>query len=275
MTPGRTPPTLSIVAINELGNYLRARRQTIRPLDVGLPIAPGRRVEGLRREEVAARAGISREYYLRLEQGRDTHPSDQVLASLARALELDEAATSYLQRIADPPPHRSFAPLPGALADEVFVFLDGFEETAAYVLNSCQDVLAVNERASRVFRFGAVGSNMFDTLFSRAARENLPGWDDHVLLGLAALRERSDPDDPRLHELVGRLLVTEPDFARLWGRHDVTVQSSGVGTTHVSGIGLLTLKWQSLAVPGDERLTLVAHYAEPGTAAAETLRSLG
>lgn len=263
------------MAINELGNYLRARRQTVGPADVGLPTVAGRRVDGLRREEVALLAGISREYYLRLEQGRDTHPSDQVLASLAKALNLDEAATSYLSRIADPPPQRSFAPLPGSLGDEVFAFLDGFEETAAYVINSCQDVLAVNERASRVFTFGTVGSNMFDTLFSEAARENLPDWDDHVLLGLAALRQRSDPDDPRLHELVGRLLVTEPEFARLWGRHDVTVQSSGVGTTYVDGVGLLTLQWHSLAVPGDAQLTLVAHYAEPGTPAAEALRSLG
>ena len=272
MLPRRT---LSFVAINELGNYLRARRQAIRPVDVGLPVVPGRRVDGLRREEVARLAGISREYYLRLEQGRDTHPSDQVLTSLAKALDLDDAATSYLRRIADPPPHRSFAPLPGSLGDDVFVFLDGFEDTAAYVINSCQDVLAVNERASRVFTFGTVGSNMFDTLFSAAARANLPNWDDHVLLGLAALRERSDPDDPRLHELVGRLLVTEPDFARLWDRHDVTVQSSGVGTTYVDGVGLLTLQWQSLAVPGDAHLTLVAHYAEPGTPAEEALRSLG
>lgn len=263
------------MGINELGNYLRARRQAIGPADVGLPQAPGRRVEGLRREEVAGLAGISREYYLRLEQGRDTHPSDQVLTSLATALALDEAATAYLRRIADPPPLRSFAPLPGSLDDDVFVFLEGFDDTAAYVINSCQDVLAVNERASRVFTFGTVGSNMFDTLFSPAARANLPDWDGHVLLGLAALRERSDPDDPRLHELVGRLLVTEPDFARLWDRHDVTVQSSGVGTTYVEGVGLLTLNWQSLAVPGDARLTLVAHYAEPGTLAEETLRSLG
>lgn len=275
MTAARPRPTLWSVAINELGNYLRARRQATRPADVGLPVAAGRRVEGLRREEVAQLAGISREYYLRLEQGRDTHPSDQVLTSLAKALALDESATSYLRRIADPPPHRSFAPLPGSLDDDVFAFLDGFEDTAAYVINSCQDVLAVNERASRVFTFGTVGSNMFDTLFSAAARENLPNWDQHVLLGLAALRERSDPDDPRLHELVGRLLVTEPDFARLWGRHDVTVQSNGVGTTHVKGVGLLTLHWQSLAVPGDARLTLVAHYAEPGTTAEDALKSLG
>lgn len=263
------------MAINELGNYLRARRQTVRPVDVGLPTVPGRRVGGLRREEVARLSGISREYYIRLEQGRDTHPSDQVLRALAKALSLDEAATAYLHRIADPPPHRSFAPLPGSLDDEVFTFLDGFEDTAAYVINSCQDVLAVNERASRVFTFGTVGSNMFDTLFSPAARANLPDWDSHVLLGLAALRERSDPDDPRLHELVGRLLVTEPDFARLWDRHDVTVQSSGVGTTEVAGIGLLTLNWQSLAVPGAARLTLVAHYADPGTPAESALRSLG
>lgn len=263
------------MAINELGNYLRARRQALRPADAGLPTDDGRRVAGLRREEVALRAGISGEYYLRLEQGRDTHPSDQVLRALARALNLDEAATAYLHRIADPPPLRSFAPLPGSLDDDVFVFLDGFEDTAAYVINSCQDVLAVNDRASRVFTFGAVGSNMFDTLFSDAARAHLPDWDAHALLALAALRERSDPDDPRLHELVGRLLVTQPDFVRLWPRHDVTVQSSGVGTTSVDGIGLLTLQWQSLAVPGHERLTLVAHFAEPGSQAERLLRSLG
>ncbi|TXK19320.1 helix-turn-helix transcriptional regulator [Homoserinibacter sp. GY 40078] len=264
------------MAINELGNYLRARRQTVRPSDVGLPIETGRRVDGLRREEVARLAGISPEYYLRLEQGRDTHPSDQVLRSLARALNLDEVATAYLHRIADPPPLPSFAPLPGSLDDEVFVFLDGFEETAAYVISSCHDVLAVNDRASRIFAFGTVGWNLFDALFTDEARANLPRWEEHVALGISALRERCDPNDPRLHELVGRLLVREPDFARLWERHDVSMQSSGVNATYVPSLGrMLTLKWQSLAVPGNERLTLVAHYADPGTPEAEVLRSLG
>ncbi|WP_062388959.1 helix-turn-helix transcriptional regulator [Demequina iriomotensis] len=264
------------MAINELGNYLRARRHAVRPEDVDLPTDTGRRVDGLRREEVAQLAMISPEYYLRLEQGRDTHPSDQVLRGLAAALGLDEAAAAYMRRVADPPPLRSFTPLPGSLDDSVFEFLDGFEDTAAYVINACQDVMAVNERASRVFTFGTVGSNMFDTLFSDAARANLPHWDDHVALGISALRERSDPDDPRLHELVGRLLVTEPEFARLWARHDVTVQSSGVGTAWVAALGmLLTLRWQSMSVPGDGGLTLVAHYADPGTPEAEALRSLG
>lgn len=92
------------MAINDLGNYLRARRHTLSPAEVGLPADAGRRVAGLRREEVARLAGISPEYYLRLEQGRDTHPSDQVLRALAAALSLDETATAYLHRIADPPP---------------------------------------------------------------------------------------------------------------------------------------------------------------------------
>jgi hypothetical protein len=212
---------------------------------------------------------------LRFEQGRDTRPSEQVLKSLAKALHLDEAATAYLHRIADPPPHRSFAPLPGSLDDEVFVFLDGFEDTAAYVINSCHDILAVNERASRAFEFGTVGLNMLDTLFSDKAKAILPNWDDLVVLAIAAMRERSDPDDPRLHELVGRLVVTEPDFVRLWGRHDVSVQSSGVSTAFLPDIGALTMHWQNLDVPGDARLTLVAHYAEPGTREEEILRSLG
>ncbi len=264
------------MAINELGNYLRARRQTIRPIDVGLPSENGRRVEGLRREEVADLAGISSDYYLRLEQGRDTHPSDQVLKSLAKALLLDETATAYLQRLADPPPNRSFVPLPGSLGDEVFDFLAGFEDMAAYIINGCQDVLAANDRANRLLPYGYfVGANLFDALFHETTKAVLPNWDDHVLLGISSLRERSDPDDPRLHELVGRLLVTEPDFARLWERHDVSAVPNGVGTGYVEGFGLVEMHWQNLVVPSDHRLLLVATFAEPGTVAEEALRSLG
>lgn len=264
------------MAINELGNYLRARRQAVSPTDVGLASQTGRRVTGLRREEVADLAGISSDYYLRLEQGRDTNPSNQVLRSLAKALLLDEEATTHLQRIADPPPNRSFAPLPGDLDDSVFDFLAGFEHMAAYVINGCQDVLACNDRANRLLPYGFyVGANLFDALFHDITKQVLPNWDNHVLIGISSLRARADPDDPRLHELVGRLLVTQPEFAEFWGRHDVGLPPNGVGTAYVEGFGLVEMQWQNLAVPADPRLLLVATFAEPGTLAAEALASLG
>src|SRR5215469_16517205 len=97
---------------NALGDYLRARRQQVRPEDFGLIAGPRRRVPGLRREELATLAGISSAYYLRLEQGRDQHPSPQVIAAIARALQLDEAATAYLHVLAQPDagPHRPRQP---------------------------------------------------------------------------------------------------------------------------------------------------------------------
>src|ERR1700751_355338 len=116
-----------------LAAFLRARRELLKPADVGLPDSERRRVDGLRREEVAMLAGISAEYYLRLEQGRDHQPSDQVLEGLARALQLDDDAATYLGELARPQPRRRRRPVRDRCDPAVQALIDGWPVTAAFV----------------------------------------------------------------------------------------------------------------------------------------------
>src|SRR6202042_1843883 len=128
----------------ELAAFLRARRELLKPADVGLPDSERRRVEGLRREEVAMLAGISTEYYLRLEQGRDHQPSDQVLDGLARALQLDEDAAGYLRELARPPPRPPRRSVPERVDPVVQTLIDSWSLTPAFVVNRNMTILASN-----------------------------------------------------------------------------------------------------------------------------------
>src|SRR2546423_14081969 len=131
---------------NPSGEYLRARRELVRPQDVELPeIGNRRRVHGLRREEVAMLAGVSSDYYVRLEQGRDQHPSPQVLDALARALQLDDDATAHLHRLANPPTRRRRKTARLAKAPTgILQLIASWSQTAAYVQGRYMDVLAAN-----------------------------------------------------------------------------------------------------------------------------------
>src|SRR6476660_3757194 len=130
-----------------LAGFLRARRELLKPGDVGLPESERRRVEGLRREEVAMLAGISTEYYLRLEQGRDHQPSDQVLDGLARALQLDEDAGSYLRELARPAPRRRGRLVPERFDQTVQTLIDSWPLTPTFVVNRNMTILASNRIA--------------------------------------------------------------------------------------------------------------------------------
>ena len=127
-----------------LAAFLRARRELLKPADVGLPDSERRRVEGLRREEVAMLAGISTEYYLKLEQGRDHQPSDQVLEGLVRALQLDDDAASYLRELARPAPPRRRRSVPEKFDLTVQTLMDSWPLTPAFVINQNMRILASN-----------------------------------------------------------------------------------------------------------------------------------
>src|ERR1700759_90283 len=141
-----------------LGDYLRARREQVRPEDVGLDSGPRRRVPGLRREELATLAGISADYYLRLEQGRDKHPSSQVLHALADALRLDTKATAHLHRLAGLQATRSAQSLAGTAADGIDLLIDQIP-LPTIVANRYQDVLAANAIARALSPGFAPGGN--------------------------------------------------------------------------------------------------------------------
>lgn len=252
-----------------VGDYLRARRDRTRPEDVGLPREPGRRVAGLRREEVALLAGISAEYYLRLEQGRDHQPSEQVIAALARALLLDEDAQAHLRRLARPVPRRRRGPRAALATDPALIgLLDRRSGVPAFVVDDCLDVVASNALASMLGTGMRPGANRVTRMFTDVDREQYPGWHDRAREIVGVLRMRADPADPRLLDIVGHLQIQDADFAALWARHDVHVDTSGTCREMVDPFGAVEFEWENLVVPGHEGLTLTTLFAPPGSHAA-------
>jgi transcriptional regulator with XRE-family HTH domain len=192
-----------------LGQYLRARRELVRPEDVNLRTAGRRRVPGLRREELAMLAGISPDYYLRLEQGRDHHPSAHVLNALARALQLDEHATAHLHSLSQPTVARRRTGESERAPESVTRLIASWSNTPAFVQGRHMDVLAANALASAVSPVFSPGVNIVQATFLDPEVRRLVGddWDTITHNAVARLRALagSDVDDPRLGELVGEL----------------------------------------------------------------------
>src|SRR5215813_7971252 len=211
------------VKANALGDYLRARREQVRPEDVGLVAGSRRRVAGLRREELALLAGISSDYYLRLEQGRDKNPSAQILDALARALRLDIKATEYLHQLASPAGRRRDIAGVEDAADGIAELIEQFA-VPAIVAGRCLDVLAANSIARALSPGFVPGQNFLRwRLLDPAARDLYVDWDEATDVAVSGLREAaaSDPDDPRLRSLIDELSALSERFRELWARADV------------------------------------------------------
>ena len=237
---------------SEVGEFLRARRDALQPEDVGLRREPGRRVPGLRREEVAQLADISPEYYLRLERGRDHQPSEQVLAALSRALLLDAGASDYLHRLAHPFRRRSAVPGPRRAPDEdLDAVVGAVRGTPAIVADANKDVVASNELA-RSMAAGRLdpGRNLVLDVFEPRVKVCLPDWEALARRMVAALRLSADPRDARLQQVVGRLSVRDEDFRRWWVAHEVLAPTSGTLPMTVDGVGVVRMHWRDLIVPG-------------------------
>jgi transcriptional regulator with XRE-family HTH domain len=263
---------------NRIGEFLRARRALVRPEDVGLPGGGRRRVPGLRREEVAMLAAISSDYYLRLEQGRDQHPSAEVLDALARVLRLDADATAHLHRLAQPEPRRRTSPRPERVPVSIRQLIDGWPNNPAYVQNRFSDVLAVNALAAALSPNYAPGVNLLRAAFLDPAEQELRrDWAEATEEGIASLRALVGPDvsNPRLVELVGELSVRSDRFRRLWGRHDVAPKRGRVSRLTHPQVGDIDLQSNKLAIGGTDGLLLVVFHAEPGSRSAELLGILG
>ncbi len=260
---------------NTLGEYLRSRREQVRPDDVGLVAGSRRRVAGLRREELALLAGISSDYYLRLEQGRDKNPSAQVLDALARALQLDIKGTEYLHQLAGQTGTRWEQGDLEEVADGLDELIDQFPMPAV-VANRYQDVLAANAIAQALVPAFRPGENFLRwRLLDPAAKEFFVDWDEATDIAVSGLREvaGSTPDDPRLRRMIDELSSASERFRELWARAGVGYRP---GITHVRHprVGELYLQRNRLHVPHSGGQHLIIFRAEPGSDSAAALDAL-
>ena len=261
---------------NPLGEYLRARRALVRPEDAGVPVTGVRRTPGLRREEVATLSGISADYYLRLEQGRDRNPSTQVLDALARVLRLDPTATAHLRSLAAgapsrPRPRRHPVP-PGIAMLLASVGLPAFVESRRF------DVLAANPLAGALSSGMRVGENRIRTfVLDEREHELWVDWEAGLEGLVAGFRTSvgAELDDPRVVALVGELsLVSEP-FRRVWARHDVRPLAGATSRMRHPVVGELELLREKLPLADTDGQILAIYHAEPGSPSDERLRLLG
>jgi transcriptional regulator with XRE-family HTH domain len=264
-----------------IGEFLRARRGDLTPLAVGLPeTGSSRRVPGLRREEVAQLAAISVDYYTRLEQGR-LPPSASILATLTRALRLDDDQQTYLYELAGKTAVRPRRRRIQQVRPPMRRLLDQLTETPAMVLGRRTDVLAWNSMAAALYAdFAQIPEgqrNYIRLLFLHPAIRSLHiDWEDAAHTSVATLRMAAaqDPDDQRLAALVGELSVQDPDFRRWWGGHHVASTSFGTKRFHHPIVGDLTLDCDTWDSPDGHEQQLVVLTADPGTPAHQALRLL-
>ncbi|MFC0508272.1 helix-turn-helix transcriptional regulator [Micromonospora costi] len=266
---------------DELAAFLRSRRARLRPAEVGLPEGVRRRTPGLRRQEVAQLAGMSIDYYIRLEQGRGPHPSRQVLAALARALLLSRDEREYLFRVAgeSPPPSTGPSREVGAGLRHL---IDAMADTPAYLVDASYEVLAWNRLAT--YFIGDLADvppddrNMVRWMFRWAATDT--HWTDPEMLrftrtSVADLRAAYGryPHDPRLRRLVTELLGTSPRFAEVWAEHDVEERRPVVKRVEHPELGPLEFECRVLHVPETDQ-RMIVYVPEPGSPTQRAFRRL-
>jgi transcriptional regulator with XRE-family HTH domain len=264
-----------------LGEFLKTRRARIQPEDVGLEAFGRRRVPGLRREELAQLAGVSFDYYVRLEQGRSGHPSEAVLDAIARALRLDDAERAHLFDLSRPVRRRRPSPAE-RVRPEVRRLIGALHDLPAMVIGRRMDVLAWNQLAAAlVIDWGELPREQRNTarhfFLDEGARELYVDWEEDARATVAWLRMAAGrhPDDAGLAELIGELSMKSEDFRRLWPRHDVREKTHGTKRLRHPIVGELTIGYESLPLPGDGDQTLVLYMAEPGSKSETALRLLG
>lgn len=269
----------------EVREFLTSRRARLSPQAAGLPAYGGnRRVQGLRREEVAMLAGVSVDYYTQLERGRLTGVSDTVLGALARALRLDDAEQAHLFDLARLANDSPVAPRARRTSETVRPpiqrMLDAMTEAPAWVRNERFDLLAGNALGRALYApvfamTGRINTARFAFL-DPAARTFFRDWERTADDSVATLRGAAgrDPYDRRLTDLVGELSTRSDEFRTRWAAHDVRFHRTGLKRLHHPVVGDLELTYESLELPADPGLLMFVYGAEPGTASSDGLRML-
>ncbi|WP_040496639.1 helix-turn-helix transcriptional regulator [Ilumatobacter nonamiensis] len=260
----------------ELAEFLRARRESIRPDQVGLPSGRGRRTPGLRREEVALLAGVSVTWYTWLEQGRRINASDDVLLAIGRALRLDEAGQAHLLALTDPGTTTIEAPkeAPSALVR----LLDALMPAPAYVLGPHWEFVAWNDAQERLYprlaELEGTRCNLLWVLFADpTTRDLIIDWDIHARQALAEFRSATSSlrHDPAMVELVDLLTAESDAFAEWWPEHDVSDFETRLRRFAHPSAGELTFEYQQLSPAEWPALRVVAQLAVPGDDSAQRL----
>ncbi|HEY0259912.1 MAG TPA: helix-turn-helix transcriptional regulator [Lacisediminihabitans sp.] len=273
---------------NELGDFLRVRRASLQPADVGLQEYGIRRVPGLRREELAMLAGVSSTYYSRLEQGLSANASEAVIASIARALNLTRDERAHLFNLAKPgvSPKRRTPTKPDHARPGTLRLINSMSGTPAVIIGRRSEVLGWNELGHRLIA-GHVDfdspnripdrPNLTRMLFlDEHTKELYSRWQEEAVRAVSSLRVLGgkSPEDPELTALVGELTVKSLDFARLWAKHPVENCVSGVKYMQHPELGSIEIGFEVLTPPDDSGHRILMYTPEPASPAEAALELL-
>ncbi|MFF4274123.1 helix-turn-helix transcriptional regulator [Streptomyces sp. NPDC001536] len=271
---------------SDIREFLASRRAKITPQQAGLPAyGSNRRVPGLRREEVALLAGVSIDYYVRLERGRLAGASEEVLDAVANALQLDDAERAHLYdlaRAAANRPARRTRRARGPLPDSVLRVLHSMTDSPAFIRNGRLDILATNTLGRALYAplfpdpaTQQVNIARFQFLDPRG-RDFFPDWEESLNTTVSLLRTEAGrtPHDTDLTGLIGELVTRSEEFRTAWAKHNVRLHHTGRKSFRHPAVGSLTLDFDAMELPAQPGLTLTAYSAAPGTADHDALRLL-
>jgi transcriptional regulator with XRE-family HTH domain len=261
------------MSASDLGAFLRRRRAAARPESLPFATSGQRRVPGLRRDEVAMLASISIEYYTRLEQGREGHPSQQVVAALCQSLGLAPEEARYLHQLAD----LAWTPAPGNGRDidgKLLRLMRGWSGSPAFVLDPILDIRAMNRLAADLFDPFRSTDNLVEMVFlDPAARTFYADWPSASESVVARLRASAAHSGERARKraIVARLIEASPEFGALWARHDVAPMPVALTLDHPT-MGELVLDVQAFEIAGEPGSQLVVYHAEPDSISERRIR---
>jgi transcriptional regulator with XRE-family HTH domain len=267
----------------ELTEFLKSRRARVQPEDLGLKVyGARRRVPGLRREELAQAAGVSADYYVRLEQGRTDNVSQEILDAVADVLSLSEDERKHLALLAKPARRKvKRRTTTQRIRPGLQALLDSMTDVPAFVLGRRMDVLGWNRLAAALIAdFGSLepkDRNIPRLVFlDPATRDFYPDWDAVADETVGYLRTYAGryPDDPELAELVGELSIHSPEFRQHWARHDVKDKTFGTKAQYHHLVGEIIVQYETLQPPGEPDQLMVTYTVEPGSTSEQNLRLL-